>query len=42
MPGGPAKRQRHDGGDPGSALAHEMLWDVSRGETGLKLKTFST
>ena len=28
-PGPPAKRPRTD--DPGSELAHAMLWDVSRG-----------
>ena len=31
LPGAPAKRQRHL--TPGSALAHEMLWDVARGDT---------
>ena len=35
-PGEPVKRQRCHG-DPGSALAHEMLYDVSRGEAGKTL-----
>ena len=33
LPGAPHRRQKHD--VPGSALAHEMLWDVSRGVTRL-------
>ena len=34
LPGPPQRRQRID--TPGSALAHELLWDVSRGEPRLQ------